>query len=43
VFILGWRSQMIMDFHEYTYQDGEYIIWATNAKHAQYTCYTFSW
>ena len=26
VFIaLGWCSEMIMDFHEYTYQDLEYI------------------
>jgi len=35
VFIaLGWRSEMIMGFHEYTYQDREYIIRAMNTKHA---------
>ena len=37
VFIaLGWRSEMIMGFHKYTYQDREYIIRAINTKHAQY-------
>ena len=36
VFIaLRWRSEMIMGFHEYTYQDREYIIRAMNTKHAQ--------
>jgi len=34
VFIaLGWRSEMIMGFHEYTYQDR-----AMNTKHVQCTC-----
>ena len=38
VFIaLRWRSEMIMGFHEYTYQDREYIIRAMNTKHAQCT------
>ena len=32
---LGWHSEMIMGFHGYTYQDGEYIIRAMNTKHAQ--------
>ena len=32
-----WRSEMIMGFHEYTYQDREYIIRAMNTKHAQCT------
>ena len=27
-----------MGFHEYTYQDHEYIIRAINTKHAQCTC-----
>ena len=41
VFIaLNWRSEMIMGFHEYTYQDREYIIRAMNTKHAQCTCCT---
>ena len=31
-------SEMIMGFHEYTYQDCEYIIRAMNTKHAQCTC-----
>jgi len=35
---LSWRSEMIMGFHEYTYQDREYIIRAINTKHAQCTC-----
>ena len=36
VFIaLGWRSEMIMGFHEYT---REYIIRAMNTKHVQCTC-----
>jgi len=36
VFIaLRWHSEMIMGFHEYTYQDREYIIRAMNTKHAQ--------
>jgi len=36
VFIaLRWRSETIMGFHEYTYQDCEYII---RAMHAQCTC-----
>ena len=36
VFIaLGWRSEMIMGFHEYTYQECEYII---KPMHAQCTC-----
>jgi len=36
VFIaLSQRSEMIMGFHEYTYQDREYIIRAMNTKHAQ--------
>ena len=44
VFIaLRWRSEMIMGFHEYTYQDREYIIRAMNTKHAQCTCLYFSW
>ena len=44
VFIaLGWRSEMIMGFHECAYQDREYIIRAMNTKHVQCTCYTFSW
>ena len=34
---LTWRSEMIMGFHEYTYQDREYIIRAMNTKHAQCT------
>ena len=36
---------MIMGFHEYAYayQDLEYIIKAMNTKHAQCTCYAFSW
>ena len=34
---------MIIGFHEYTYQDPEYIIRAMNTKYAQCTCYTFSW
>jgi len=39
VFIaLKWRSEMIMGFHEYTYQDSEYIIRAMNTKHARCTC-----
>jgi len=33
-----WRSEMIMGFREYTYQDHEYIIRAMNTKHAQSTC-----
>jgi len=38
VFItLRWRSKMIMGFHEYTYQDREYLIRAMNTKHAQCT------
>jgi len=33
VFIaLRWRSEMIMGFHEYTYQDREYVIRAMNTK-----------
>ena len=32
---LRWHSEMIMGFHEYTYQDREYIIRAMNTKHAQ--------
>ena len=28
---------MIMGFHQYTYQDREYVIWAMNTKHAQCT------
>ena len=33
VFIpLRWRSEIIMGFHEYTYQDREYIIRAMNTK-----------
>jgi len=32
------HSEMIMGFHEYTYQDREYIIRAMNTKHAQCTC-----
>ena len=33
VFIaLGWHSEMIMGFHEYTYQDREYIIRAMNTS-----------
>ena len=45
VFIaLQWCSEMIMGFHEYTYQDHEYIIRAmNNTKHSQCTCYTLSW
>ena len=45
VFIaLRWCSEMIMGFHEHTYQDREYIIRAmNNAKHSQCTCYTLSW
>jgi len=39
---LGWSSVMIMGFHEYAYQDREYIIKAMNTKHAQCTCYAFS-
>jgi len=36
VFIaLEWHSEMLMGFHEYTYQDHEYIIRAMNTKHAQ--------
>ena len=36
VFIaLGWHSEMIMGFHEHTYQDHEYIIRPMNTKHAQ--------
>ena len=45
VFIaLRWRSEMIMGFHEYTYQDHEYIIRAMNTKHAQSqnTCLSIS-
>jgi len=38
----GWHSEMIMGFHECTYQDREYIIRAVNTKHAQCTCYTHS-
>jgi len=39
VFIaLRWCSEMIMGFHEYTYQDREYIIRAMNTKHTQCTC-----
>jgi len=39
VFIaLRWHSEMIMGFHEYTYQDREYIIRAMTTKHAQCTC-----
>ena len=39
VFIaLGLHSEMIMGFHEYTYQDCECIIRAMNTKHAQCTC-----
>jgi len=38
VFIaLGWRSEMTVSFHEYTYQDPEYIIRARNTKPAQCT------
>jgi len=37
VFIaLRWRSEMIMGFHEYTYQDREYIIRAMNTKLSMY-------
>ena len=39
VFIaLRWCLEMIMGFHEDTYQDREYIIRAMNTKHAQCTC-----
>jgi len=34
----GWCSEMIMGFHEYTYQDREYIIRATTTQHAPCTC-----
>ena len=34
---LGWRSEMTMSFHEYTYQDHDYIIRARNTKLAQCT------
>ena len=38
VFIaLRWRSEMIMGFHEYAYQDREYIIRGMNTKHVQCT------
>jgi len=30
--------EMIMSFHEYTYQDREFIIRAIHTKHAQCTC-----
>ena len=37
VFIaLRWRSEMIMGFHKYTYQDREYIIRAMNIKLSMY-------
>ena len=32
---LGCHSEMIMGFHEYTYQDHEYIIRTMNTMHAQ--------
>ena len=38
IIALRLRSEMIMGFHEYTYQDPEYIIRAMNTKHAQCTC-----
>jgi len=39
VFIaLGWHLEMIMGFHEYAYQDCEYIIRAMNTRHAQCKC-----
>ena len=37
------RNDYIMGFHEYTYQDREYIIKVMSTKHSQCTCYTFSW
>jgi len=37
---LRWRSEMIMGFHEYPYQDPEYITRAMNTKHATSQ---FSW
>ena len=46
VFIaLRWRSEMIMGFHEYTYQDREYIIWAMNTEQSMLSAHarTFSW
>jgi len=46
VFIaLRWRSEMIMAFHEYTYQDREYIIGAMNTKLSMLSAHacTFSW
>ena len=39
---LGCHSEMIMGFHEYTYQDHEYIIRTMNTMHAQCICYTFN-
>ena len=38
---LRWHSEMIIGFHEYIYQDREYIIRAMNTKHAQCTCLYF--
>jgi len=46
VFIaLRWPSEMIMGFHEYTYQDREYIIRAVNTKLSMLSAHacTFSW
>jgi len=40
---LGWCQKMIMGFHEYIYQDREYIIRDMNSKRAHCTCYTVSW
>ena len=40
-----WRSEIIMGFHEYTYQDREYIIRAMNTKLSMLRAHacTFSW
>ena len=42
---LRWCSEMIMGFHEYTYQDREYIIRAMNTKLSMLSAHacTFSW
>ena len=42
---LRWRSEMIMGFHEYTYQDREYIIRAMNTKLSMLSTHAciFSW
>jgi len=40
IIALGCPLEMIMGFHEYTYQDREYLIRTGNTMHAQCTCFT---